>query len=100
MDKINSLKNEIEEKKRELANLEENQRFLEKSGPEYVLAVRLHSKLCRWNHTDGCGWFYAVKDGKHDWSDSSHRNYLEKARKILRETELDVETIIKVLDNL
>lgn len=98
MSRIDELRSEIEKKKREMESLIEEERFLERSGPEYLLAVHLHGKLCHWNHTDGCGWFYAVKDGKHDWNDSSHKSYLDKARKILRETGLDVETIMKVVD--
>lgn len=26
--------------------------------PEYKLAEKIHAKMCRWNHTDGCDWSY------------------------------------------
>lgn len=47
------------------------------------LAVYLHQKLCRWNHTDGCGWYYAISDGKHNWDEHTHNLYLNKASKLL-----------------
>lgn len=51
--------------------------------PEQRIAIRLHDTTCRWNHTDGCGWFYEFKDKQHDWSGSSHKSYLEKAFKLI-----------------
>lgn len=78
---------------RELQSLETKKKALEKSlevarqlqvtGPEYDLAIFLHSKFCHGNHTDGCSWYYAVKDGMHDWSDYAHEEYLKKARLVL-----------------
>jgi hypothetical protein len=50
---------------------------------ECKLAITLHSILCRWNHADGCGWFYEVKDGIDDWNGQSHAPYLTKARMVI-----------------
>jgi hypothetical protein len=47
------------------------------------LAVELHDAKCTWNHTDGCGWFYEIRDGKHEWAGSSHGAYLKAARKLI-----------------
>ena len=47
------------------------------------LAIEIHSALCHWNHTDGCGWFYEIKDGKHDWSRNAHKRSLNSANAVL-----------------
>lgn len=60
---------------------------------EHELAEFLHSKLCSWNHTDGCAWHYF----KDDWTERTHKKYLEKAQKML-ETEMYVEDIKKIIE--
>lgn len=50
---------------------------------EFRLASTLHDLLCRWNHADGCGWFYEVKDGIDNWNGQSHEPYLRKARMVM-----------------
>jgi len=47
---------------------------------EYKLAITLHVMQCRWNHADGCGWYYEMKDGVHNWNGQSHEPYLRKAQ--------------------
>ena len=64
----------------------------------------LHDKHCHWNHTDGCGWFYAVKDGKHDWSEYGHQDYLKKAKLLInlfcRHGLDDRDVILDIVKNL
>ena len=43
-----------------------------------VLAEFLHKSTCRWNHTDGCGWYY-----RDDWTDYEHKKYLAIAERLL-----------------
>ena len=50
------------------------------------LAVLLHDNYCGYNHTDGCGWMYDVKNGFHNWEGHPHNDYLEKAKKIIAES--------------
>jgi len=50
--------------------------------PEQRLACELHSMMCTWNHTDGCGWFYEIHKNVHDWNRGDHARWLEKARKL------------------
>ena len=57
--------------------------ILIESSKTHLLAIKLHDKLCRWNHTDGCAWYYFIKDGVHDWSESSHKAYLVKAHRVM-----------------
>ena len=63
----------------------------------YELAELMHTKLCHWDHTEGCAWYYRNKQmGK--WTDSGeHKIWLAKAKKLVLETELSIEDIAKVV---
>lgn len=75
-DKIKSLK-------KELAELEHAELIFNGLDPEQKLAISLHSTLCRWNHTDGCSWFYEMHPGNIDnWDSYAHNEYLTKARSV------------------
>lgn len=90
----------LAERKLKLAQAREN---LISLSPTHQLAISLHDKLCTWNHTDGCGWHYFIKDGVHDWGDYSHEKYLQKARMVMARlkcepvTEHNVADFIKIL---
>lgn len=70
------------------------------------LVVRAHDALCGWNHTDGCGWNYEVRDGIHAWESTSHTRWLDKYEKLVYGAPYDdnprdrrsVEFITMVLD--
>ncbi|HSX00826.1 MAG TPA: hypothetical protein VLF67_01175 [Candidatus Saccharimonas sp.] len=47
--------------------------------PEQRVAELLHRQLCRWNHTDSCGWHYGSWDRPLDPRDE----YLAKAKAVL-----------------
>jgi hypothetical protein len=67
----------------QIKELRAEEQYLTAMAPEQHLAIQLHSMLCHWNHTDGCGWEYEIGRGKvHDWNGSSHAPYLIKAKKI------------------
>lgn len=58
------------------------------------VAEMLHSKMCRYNHTDACGWYC----DKGDWSEYSREEYLEKATKFLNLfTVEDIKKIVEIL---
>lgn len=78
--KINKLKNEKE--------------AFESLTPRQRLAELIHDKQCRWNHTDGCGWFYE----KWDSVGHSKGEYLKKADAILEIT--NYETAEKIISKL
>lgn len=65
------------------ADLEVAKRAELAKEPAKQLAVYLHAKLCRWNHTDGCSWHYFEKNGQHDWSEHSHARYLQQAQSVI-----------------
>jgi len=74
---------EIKKRRVKINALEKEIKELEELGditPEHELATLLHEALCRWNHTDGCGWYY-----QDNWEDSVHQRYLKVAEKILAE---------------
>jgi hypothetical protein len=63
------------------------------SGDLTELATALHNVQCRWNHTDGCSWYYEEDEWKkpgHGWAADmwkpgtmrAHASWLEKAKKI------------------
>jgi len=96
---MEKLQQEINEKQKELEKLKKEAHDIESLCPEYLLAFSLHAKLCHYNHTDECGWYYEIHDGVHDWTGGSHFSYLEKARKLLK-TGVNPATILVVIDNL
>lgn len=58
------------------------------------VADTLHKWMCRWNHTDGCGYFY-----KHA-NNADRELWLVKAEQVLafaRLTKVDVRTLILFL---
>ncbi len=88
----------VEKAKRDLAlaqdRLERTESAERALDSEQKLAVELHEALCTWNHTDGCGWHYEVKDGIADWSRYDHANYLKRAKALAAEfPSIDHETL-------
>lgn len=95
----------IQELKKQIADLEAEDAAIKAMTPEQQLALTLHNKLCRWNHTDGCGWFYEMKNGIDDWNRSAHGEYLTKARTVSRfchnhgidtKVALDLVAVLKI----
>ena len=90
------------------------------------VAEVLHKVQCRWNHTDGCGWMYEyerfvgpsrfpeIKEnvtqpvlderGKTipNWNGLAHREYFNKAKKVIDNLDPDVPpgVIVMVLEAL
>jgi hypothetical protein len=67
--------------------------------PEWQLAKQLHAMLCTWNHTDGCGWYYEIRNKQDDWTGHAHDQYLTKARMIMHQCDqrkISVDTAIEV----
>lgn len=63
------------------------------------MAILLHKNLCLCNHTDMCGWYYEIDGVIHDWEGYTHKEYLEKANKLIQNgITLDtMETIFKCI---
>lgn len=76
--------------------------------PLKALAEKAHDILCRWNHTDGCGWGYEQdsKTGAPHWDGWAHRRWLTHIAAIVnpdrysREKPIPAETISALLDKV
>lgn len=82
---------ELEEK---LARLKSEQEEYDLLSEDKKLAELIHQQTCRYNHTDGCGWFYE------NWKQSSgtRADYLKKAQNILKFTTYKIAcNVIKSL---
>lgn len=78
---LEEMEREIQRRRQEIEAAEE---ALDRTTPVHRLAIVLHDKFCRWNHTDGCGFFYEVNKGVHSWSSREHQNWLAKADALMQ----------------
>lgn len=92
--KLKRKQEEFDKIKQELDKLKDEKKRFDRLKPQYRLADHIHSKMCRHNHTDGCGWFYESWDN----IGSSRMSYLRRANKILE--HVDMENAMKVITNL
>lgn len=105
---INKAEGDIAFAKEELKKQQEytkvSRNKLISDSPVGKFADQLHGKMCTWNHTDGCGWFYEFVGKEHDWSGNTHARYLTKAKNIFSRLEngikVDTSNIFEVLDLL
>lgn len=78
----------LEEKQRRLTEeIEDAKKLIEdqKSKPRnYQFAFKLHDMFCCTNHTDGCSWYYEIKNNRHDWSGYAHKRYLDSANELMK----------------
>jgi len=87
-------RDKIKQLEEDLAKAKKEQAEYDSMSEEQRLAETIHSKMCHWNHTDGCGWFYDSWSDMH--SNSSKIQYLNKAKAILQEVDLKTaELVIK-----
>ena len=83
-----------EQKRRDL-----RQEYIETLSEGKKLALKLHDKTCKCNHTDGCFFYYEINGLEDKWDSYNHKNYLEKAQKLLAEfSDEDIEKMWKMLD--
>jgi len=81
----------------ELANLKEFN-----IDPDLAhLATVLHDTQCHQNHIDGCWWSYENSDNKGlpDWNRGQHARYLDRARTILRYTDIQTAFLLTYVIN-
>ena len=94
LEKIQKKKADIVKLKADIQKLEIEQALFDVKEPKYKLAEIIHDKMCRSNHTDGCGWDYE------SWETPSYSRimYLEKAEHIL--SLVNYETAVLVIKNM
>lgn len=95
MNQIDELSSEItalENAAREKKMMREQLRQLDSP---YILAIAIHSHLCHYNHTDGCSWHYAKDTDPAAWkTDTTRKQYLEMAKRVLQITDFKTATAI------
>ena len=95
---IFGIEEQIKKQKQELKELEEKLVKAKLESPDHQLAKELHNMLCTWNHTDGCGWFYEMKNKQDDWNGSAHGTYLKKAQKLLHVCDQEGITVERAIE--
>jgi len=70
----------IADAEKQIIALKEQLRLEKLDSPDQQLAKELHGMLCTHNHTDGCGWYYEMKDKKDDWVGYAHTSWLTKVQ--------------------
>lgn len=84
---IFGIEEQIKKRQQELEDLEKQLVEAKLESPDHQLAKELHSMLCTWNHTDGCGWFYEMNGKKDNWTGHTHGVYLAKAQKLIHQCD-------------
>lgn len=93
---IDNIQQQIDNHKNEIEKLQTEMNNIKSMNPTEQLAIFLHDSFCKDNHTDGCGWHYAARNGKHDWSQSEHVRYLNKAKAMIA-LGYDMNQIVEIL---
>jgi len=69
-----------------------------------ALAEAMHTSLCRWNHTDGCSWWYENERADKWEKGWAHSKYLKgaeaMANRLQASSQLSVKQIIAVIEDL
>lgn len=100
MSTISILEQEIAEKLKQLKLLKQQEAEFNALDPEYRLAIQLHKVLCTWDHTSGCGWYYEINNGIHDWNKHAHNYWLTKSNQLLIELDnldINIDRFLKIL---
>lgn len=96
--RITNLQDRISQLEAELNKARDALDRAEKQDPIYQLAEQLHDRLCRHNHTDGCGWFYEIQGGEPNWAEEAHDKYLAHAWRLTRFCQAHKITVEQALD--
>lgn len=87
----------IEELESRINKLKEEKLALEMLDIERQNAVMLHEKFCTQNHVDMCGWFREIKDGTVNWEGPVHKNWFQKAERLIR-SGYRISDVVKIKD--
>lgn len=94
---IFDIEEKIKKHKTDLDKLEKELETAKLESPDHQLAKELHSMLCTWNHTDGCGWYYEFKNKQDDWTGRAHGEYLKRAQKLIHACSQEGCTVEKAI---
>lgn len=65
---------------------------------EHILAIKLHEQACHSNSNE-CRWEHEITGGIHDWSGEEHKQYLRKAQAIFITTGMDLEDVLRLIED-
>jgi hypothetical protein len=98
---MEEIKEEIEQKKAELVELEKKQELFNSLPENLRLAEILHKIQCHSNHADGCGWYYEK------WGQIplgyAHAEYIKRANKFIwvsKKYGVDAATLLKIFSEI
>lgn len=94
---IFGIEEKIKQHKTDLAKLEKELETAKLESPDHQLAKELHTMLCTWNHTDGCGWYYEMTNKQDDWTGHAHGEYLKRAQKLIHTCDQEGCTVEKAI---
>lgn len=98
--RIKQLETERDKLIKRIAGIETEINAYNSLPPAELLTMRLHDRLCRHNHTDGCDWFCHYENCLPDGNAFAYKEYYRKAEALLLLTSGDVDYINKILDIL
>ena len=78
---VEKLEKEILGLEQKLSAAKQKRQELDALDPAKRMAIFLHEKFCRINHTDGCSWFY--ESGDTAWSGHAHSSWLKHAQEVM-----------------
>ncbi len=96
---IKKIQSAIDGLQKQLTEAVEAKKKFNSLNPEQRLAIILHGKMCRFNHTDDCDWQYHMKNDIPDWHAHSQKNYILKAQRLLAVCQ-DADQAIKMVEIL
>lgn len=94
---IHSIEEKIKKHQQDLKDLQDQLVEAKLESPDKQLATELHSMLCTWNHTDGCGWYYEFDNKKDNWTGHAHAEYLKKSQVLIHECNKEGVSVQKAL---
>jgi len=95
MDNVTKLKSYIHDLEQKLSLARHDLTSAEQHAvtPAERLAIYLHGKFCRDNHTDGCGWGYeGAWEHERCWGGYAHKRWLSEAEEALDYLGLELES--------
>lgn len=93
--RITELEQELKRLTVKLREEEEAEVVAKINKEQKQVADLLHSLLCKWNHTDGCGWYYHTSPSDYLRPKGDKNSYYVMAGKVL--VNRDADTVISVL---
>lgn len=97
MDKHKSLVDQLEEAQNKIKNLQNELTKVQNKSSIILIADKLHEKICKSSHTDGCAWFYCDETSYYDGR-SIRAQFYKMAQQICKGEDEDV--VLRIINKL